>query len=137
MEKVKTFFKSIWETKIGKLIASFVLAVISFALSDLWDFMYWVGCIFMLYPLGLFCVMVAYAWVINPIREWKENKKAREEASKEMTAGEIAEAIEAKPEPAVEPTPVTKNVASKPVKKTIKKVTTKKKTTNKNGKRRR
>jgi ABC-type bacteriocin/lantibiotic exporter with double-glycine peptidase domain len=89
MEKIKSLLKGQWEwikyTKLGKLIYSLALAFGCFGLANVWDFMFYVGWVFMLYPLGLFCVMMAYAWVINPIRDWKETKKMREEADKAKT----------------------------------------------------
>jgi hypothetical protein len=92
MEKIKSLLKGQWEwikyTKLGKLIYSLVLAFGCFGLANIWDFMFYVGWVFMLYPLGLFCVMMAYAWVINPIRDWKETKKlkaAAAEAEKNIT----------------------------------------------------
>lgn len=103
MEKIKSLLKGQWEwikyTKLGKLIYSLVLAFSCFGLANVWDFMFYVGCVFMIYPLGLFCVMMAYAWVINPIRDWKETKKMREEAAK------------AEVKPVVETTPVAKTIA--------------------------
>lgn len=84
MNKVKEILKKGWnyvyETKIGKLIASLLLTGICLGLSEIWDFMYYVAMIFMIYPLGLTLVMIAYAWVINPMRDWKESQKAKKMA---------------------------------------------------------
>jgi hypothetical protein len=55
--------------------------------------------------------MMAYAWVINPINDWKENKKAKEAAKTEITnklwanASQTAEKIS---EPAPEVVPQAK-----------------------------
>ena len=46
------------------------------------DWAFWVSVPALLYMFGLVLVMIAYAWVINPIREYKENKKIREEYNK-------------------------------------------------------
>lgn len=86
---MKNFFTSVWEyiryTKIGKLFLSLALWVITLCLANIWDVLFYVSWIFMIYPLGLFCVMMAYAWVINPINDWKENKKVKEAAKTEIT----------------------------------------------------
>ena len=84
MNKIKEILKKGWEyiyhTKMGKLIASLLLAVGSFGMANIWDFMFYVGLVFLIYPIGLFLVMMAYAWVINPIRDWKESQKAKSKA---------------------------------------------------------
>jgi uncharacterized transporter YbjL len=97
MNKVKEILKKAWdyvyETKIGKLIASFLLASICLFLSEIWDFMYYVAMAFMAYPFGLTIVMIAYAWVINPMKDWKESQKAKKMAqSSEKTPSVVEEA---------------------------------------------
>jgi hypothetical protein len=85
MDKIKEILKKTWEyvygTKLGKLVASLVLAFTCFGLANIWDFMFYVGLVFMIYPIGLFLVMMAYAWVINPISDWKESHKAKAKAN--------------------------------------------------------
>jgi hypothetical protein len=75
MQNFKDLLKSQWEyirlTKLGKLAYSLALAAIFFALSNVWyPFMY-CALAFMLYPIGLTFVMIAYAWVINPINDYR------------------------------------------------------------------
>lgn len=114
MNKIKEIINGQWEwikyTKLGKMIYSLALAFGCFALANIWDIMFYVAWVFMIYPLGLFCVMMVYAWVINPIRDWKESKKMREEYQKNqsvtpVTQPEVKTATETKTE---EPAPVQK-----------------------------
>ena len=42
------------------------------------DWAFWMAIPGLLYIVGLTLVMIAYAWVINTIREYKENKKLKE-----------------------------------------------------------
>jgi hypothetical protein len=153
------FLDKVWEyvayTKIGKLIASLILAFSSFALANVLDSMFYVGLVFMIYPIGLFCVMMAYAWVINPIRDWKETKKMKEEYKIKNSLKQIVEPVATAAPVVIEPaaekvtainpvspgvyineikaTPeVKKAVTKKPVaKKIVAKKTVAKKTTNK------
>lgn len=105
MNKVKEIFKKGWnyvyETKIGKLIASFALAGICLFLSEIWDFMYYVAMVFMAYPIGLTLVMIAYAWVINPMKDWKESQKAKKIAQSAEKTTPIAEDVKIMPPSAV------------------------------------
>lgn len=80
---MKNFFKKAWlylvYTKIGKIIASFVWMMIWLGLYNwaFWDqdWMVYVGLAGLIYPIVIFLIMMAYAWVINPIRDWKARKK--------------------------------------------------------------
>lgn len=69
---MKQFFLQLFATKIGWLLISIIL-IITFGILSNWY--YWaqfalgISCI---YPLGLCLVMIAYAWIINPIREWRK-----------------------------------------------------------------
>jgi len=96
MNKVKEILKKGWNyvytTKIGKLIASFALAAICLFLSEIWDFMYYVAMAFMAYPFGLTLVMIAYAWVINPMKDWKESQKAKNAVQNAEKATPVIEA---------------------------------------------
>ena len=129
MSKIMNFLDKVWEyvayTKIGKLIASLILAISSFALANVLDSMYYVGLVFMIYPVGLFCVMMAYAWVINPIRDWKETKKMKEDYKKELNATQLAETFETPKEIIIAETP-KKEAPIKAPEEITKKVTTKK-----------
>jgi uncharacterized transporter YbjL len=102
--KVKEIFKKGWnyvyETKIGKLIASFLLASICLFLSEIWDFMYYVAMAFMAYPFGLMIVMIAYAWVINPMKDWKESQNAKKMAQSSEKTPSMTEDVKVIPETA-------------------------------------
>jgi len=78
---MKQFLKWLVYTKLGWCVISFIWMAI-FLLIDSnvdaeWPF--WVAMLGAAYLFGLTLVMIAFAWVINPIREYKENKKLREE----------------------------------------------------------
>jgi hypothetical protein len=68
-------------TKLGWLIISAiwfsVFKLIDNSIESDWAF--WVSMPAGLYILGLTLVMIAYGWIINPIREYKENKKFKEQ----------------------------------------------------------
>ena len=77
---MKNALKWLVYTKLGWFILSFIWTAI-FMLIDSniesnWAF--WVAVPAMAYMFGLTMVAIAYAWVINPIREYKANKKFRE-----------------------------------------------------------
>ena len=38
---------------------------------------FWVGMLGAAYLVGITLVMIVYAWIINPIREWKDRKKLK------------------------------------------------------------
>lgn len=81
MKNIGNALKWLVTTKLGWLILSFVWIAIFLIIDDNiesnWAF--WTALPGFAYIVGLFLVMVAYAWVINPIREYKENKKLRDE----------------------------------------------------------
>ena len=62
-------------TKVGWLGFSLLMAIIFGLLSNFFDWCETAMYISFIYPVGLLLVMMAYAWVINPIREYKKNKK--------------------------------------------------------------
>lgn len=67
-------------TKLGWLLISFgwlgLFLGIDNQIEGSWAF--WTAMPALAYITGLTLVMIAYAWVINPIREYRENKKLRE-----------------------------------------------------------
>lgn len=79
MGKIKNFFKWLTHTKLGWLLISFIWLGVFMIIDDNvegnWAF--WVATPAMAYIAGLTLVMIAYAWVINPIRDYKENKKLK------------------------------------------------------------
>ena len=79
MGKIKNFFKWLTHTKLGWLLISFIWLGIFMIIDDNiesnWAF--WTAMPALVYIVGLCLVMIAYGWVINPIREYKETKKLR------------------------------------------------------------
>lgn len=77
---MKNALKWLVYTKLGWFILSFIWSAIFIMIDSNiesnWAF--WVAIPGLLYMAGLTLVAIAYAWVINPIREYKENKKFRE-----------------------------------------------------------
>ena len=80
MKKIKNALFWMTHTKLGWLLISFGWLALFMYINDnvegSWAF--WVATPALAYIVGLTLVMIAYAWVINPIREYKENKKLRE-----------------------------------------------------------
>ncbi len=64
-------------TKIGWFVICLLLAGLFSFLSDHYDLFIFEIAIYasLVYPVVLLLILIAYAWVINPIRERKENKK--------------------------------------------------------------
>jgi len=77
--KILNALKWLTHTKLGWLILSFLwvgtFMIIDDNIESGWAF--WVAMPGFAYMIGLCLIMIAYAWVINPIREYKENKKLR------------------------------------------------------------
>ena len=75
--KVKKFFTWLVRTKLGWCLISFIWIVIWMGVYNhtAGDWPFWVAVPGMAYLVGLTLVMMAYGWVINPIREWKKRRK--------------------------------------------------------------
>lgn len=82
-KKFKNILVQIFCTKIGWLIVCFLLALIFGLLSNYYDWAEIVMYICMVYPFVLALVAIAYGWIINPIRDYKNDKKIREQYKKE------------------------------------------------------
>lgn len=78
-DKLKNALLQVFATKIGWLGVTMFLFVVFGLLANIYDWAYIAMQICLIYPVGLGLVMMAYAWVINPIRDYKENKKAKED----------------------------------------------------------
>jgi energy-converting hydrogenase Eha subunit C len=67
----------IFRTKIGWLVICLLLAGLFLILSDYYDSLFFPIAMYasLVYPVGLTLVLLTYAWIINPLRERKENKK--------------------------------------------------------------
>lgn len=74
---MKKILVQIFCTKIGWLVICILLAGIFGILSDYNDSLFFSIAMYasLVYPSVLLLVLIAYAWVINPIRERKETKK--------------------------------------------------------------
>ncbi len=72
---MKNFFYDAFQTNIGRLISCLVLAGLSLYIANWVSWMAWVALgFFLLFPFPWFIVSMAYAWFINPITEYRENK---------------------------------------------------------------
>jgi formate/nitrite transporter FocA (FNT family) len=73
--KMKKWFLQIFATKIGLLAVSVVLIIVFGILGDKYEWAETAMMFSWLYPIGLTLVMMVYAWIINPIRDYKERKQ--------------------------------------------------------------
>lgn len=84
MNKIKNVLFWLTHTKLGWFLISFAwgatFQIIDSFQESSWAF--WVSLLGWAYVVGLMLVLIAYAWVINPIRERKESKKMKEEYEK-------------------------------------------------------
>ena len=73
------------KTKMGWLIISAIwFAVFRIIDSNIEsDWAWWVSMPAAVYLVGLFLVMMAYAWVINPLREYKNKEKFKDNLKKD------------------------------------------------------
>ena len=75
--KFKDFFVQLFCTKLGLLLVTLLLAL-GFGLLSTYYFWAEIAMyVSLIYPVALLLIMIAYAWVINPVREYKENKKLK------------------------------------------------------------
>ena len=73
--KTKYWLLQIFATKLGWLAVNFLLMIIFAILSK---YYMWAGDVVLattIYPIVLTLIGIAYAFVINPMREYKERKK--------------------------------------------------------------
>ncbi len=80
MNKIKNILNWMTHTKLGWFLISFIwLAIFTAIDSNIesnWAF--WISLPAVVYMVGLTLVMISYAWVINPIRNYRENKKLKD-----------------------------------------------------------
>lgn len=74
---VRNWLVQLFGTKIGLLLVSVVLIVIFGFLGNKYEWAGTVMKIIWLYPIGLFIYMAAYAWVINPLNDYKNRKNRK------------------------------------------------------------
>lgn len=79
--KLKNILVQIFCTKIGWLLLTIVLAVVFGVIAQNTDYEWCAYAMYIcfLYPVGLTIVMIVYAWIINPLRDYRENKKLMEQ----------------------------------------------------------
>lgn len=79
LDKIKRFLFWTTHTKLGWFLISFVWTAIFMTIDSniSGDWAYWVAIPGIVYMFGLTLVAIAYAWVINPLREYRENKKRK------------------------------------------------------------
>lgn len=78
MKSIKNTLSWLFTTKLAGLAVSFFFMFIFAFLSKYYDWANIMVYICWVYPIGLALVMFAYGWVINPLRDYKERKKKRE-----------------------------------------------------------
>ena len=76
-DKTRHWLLQIFATKIGWLAICGLMTIIFGLLANLYDWAEIVMYISLVYPVVLTLIMIVYAWFINPIREYKANKKLR------------------------------------------------------------
>ena len=79
LDKIKNSLFWATHTKLGWFLISFVWSA-TFMIVDnniSGDWAYWTAMPGIAYMFGLTLVGIAYAWVINPLREYRENKKRK------------------------------------------------------------
>jgi uncharacterized protein YacL len=74
-KKLEHWLVQIFATKIGWLGISILFAVIFGVLANWYDWAETAMFIAWIYPAVLTLIMIVFAWIINPIREYKKNKK--------------------------------------------------------------
>lgn len=76
---MKIFLKWLILTKYGRLLLALFFTVLFQLLSDRLnsDVLGWIGFVFFGYIIGFALYVIIYAWIINPIRMWMENKKIK------------------------------------------------------------
>lgn len=79
--RLRQILVQIFCTKIGWLFLTLGLAVIFGVLADRLDCVWcsYVMYTCLIYPVVLTIIMIIYAWIINPLRDYRENKKLREQ----------------------------------------------------------
>lgn len=80
MKKIKSFLKWLIMTKLGWLLISFIWSGVFMIIDDniQGNWAFWVAIPGLLYIIGLTLVGITYAWIINPIRDYKESKKYKQ-----------------------------------------------------------
>ncbi|NPV13272.1 MAG: hypothetical protein HPY57_16045 [Ignavibacteria bacterium] len=76
---MKKTFQWLILTKYGRLVLALFFTVLFQVLSDQLDnnTLGWIGLGFFAYIIVFTLYVIVYAWIINPIKIWKENKKLK------------------------------------------------------------
>lgn len=83
MEKFKRILIQIFCTKIGWLFLTLVLAVVFGILAN---YYYWCEIAMFIcfaYLIVFTLISIVYGWIINPMRDYKNNKKIKEQYKKD------------------------------------------------------
>lgn len=76
-DKLRQFAAQMFMTKLGWMINSFIWLIIWTAVYNNVDgeWPFWVMLPALVYLVGITLVFIVFAWIINPIRDWKARKK--------------------------------------------------------------
>ena len=77
---MKTFFKWIWYTKVGKLLVMLPTAIAFLVLAEYHGYvwMYIAAAAFGIFPIGIILAGFGYIYIVRPyikIRDWFKNRK--------------------------------------------------------------
>lgn len=75
--KTRQILTQIFCTKVGWLGITLLCAIVFGLLSSVIDWCEIAMYISFIYPVVLLLIMMVYAWIINPIREYKKNKSVK------------------------------------------------------------
>lgn len=81
-KKLEHWLLQIFATKIGWLGLSLLSALVFGILSNWYEWAELPAMLSWVWPVILTLIAIAYAWVINPIRAYKETKKMKEQNKK-------------------------------------------------------
>jgi uncharacterized membrane protein len=81
-DKTRHWLLQIFATKIGWLVISALSAITFGILGNYYEWAAIAMYISFVYPVVLFLIMMVYAWIINPIRDYKESKALKEKYKK-------------------------------------------------------
>jgi len=84
---IETFDFLFKKSPVLKMIISFFIALVIFFIADQTEivFLWYAGLPFLIHTLIIFLIGMVYAWIINPIKDWKETKALKEQAKKNTT----------------------------------------------------
>lgn len=81
-KKLEHWLLQIFATKIGWLGISILGLIVFGLLSNLYEWAYTGMLISLIWPFTFTIIAIVYAWIINPIRAYNENKKLKQNNKK-------------------------------------------------------